>query len=145
MVLERTKKYPGWPDHLIRPGARMHRFRPGGAVESPDGPVWRLHHLRTDGHFWRAPRHDFRRRRFHGRRHRGAGGATWRAVPAGYRRAEWHFDGAVRHLAPWEIDPHGAIPGDAGLCEWPGHCHRHGATGTLSPGHAARGDLAARQ
>ena len=36
------------------------------------------------------------------------------------------------------------LPGDAGLCEWPGHRHRHGPAGTLSPGHAARRNLAAR-
>ncbi|MNZ70317.1 hypothetical protein D3C78_886500 [compost metagenome] len=124
------------PDHLVRPGARVHRLCPGGSPQPADGPVWRLHHLHPDGAFRWSAGDDFRRRRLDGGGDRCAGGAARCAVLAGHGFAGRRGDDPVRLAAPGQAGAVGALPGDARLRQRPGDRHRHGPAGALQGGRA---------
>ncbi|KAF1855195.1 hypothetical protein Lal_00003742 [Lupinus albus] len=128
------RRRPGRPDDFVRPGARVHRLRPGGAPQPADGPVWRDHHLHPDGAVRRPAGHGVRGRRLHGRGDRRAGGAARRAVPAGHGAAGRSDHDGLRVAAPGQAGAHGAAPGDAGLRQRPGDRHRAGPAGAFQDG-----------
>ncbi|MCY1293571.1 hypothetical protein D9M70_428350 [compost metagenome] len=131
---------PGRTHHLLRPGTRVHRLRPGCPSQPADGAVWRLHHLHPDGIVRRPARHGVRRRGVDGRGDSRPGGAAGGAVPARHRAAGRGDHARVRPAAPGQAGAHGAVPGDARLRQWPGHRHRPGPAGALQ----GRRDLAGR-
>ncbi len=127
----RAQRCPGWPDHFVRPGARMHRLRPGRSPQSADGAVRRLHHLHPDRTVRWSAWHGLGRCRLDGGGDRRAGSAAGRAVPVGDGAAGRAVDDRLRPAAPGQAGAVGAVSGDARLRQRPGHRHCHGSAGAL--------------